>query len=75
MKRIGFIVQVLTLIAALPVLTIIELNHVTHKVNVKNENSYVIAPAEKRSVSFKKSANGEMPSVVKQASVKSKPGV
>ena len=51
MKKIGFVVQVLTLIIALPLLSILELNHVKQKAPAKKTVNYVIAPVEKGSIS------------------------
>ncbi|MEO6550096.1 MAG: hypothetical protein ABIN94_18985 [Ferruginibacter sp.] len=48
MKKIGFMVQVITLIAALPLLTIMELSHVPKKTSAKNTSEYVNASKAKK---------------------------
>jgi len=62
MKKIGFLVQVLTLIIALPLLTILELNHVNQKPGGKKNNSYVTIPAQESAGSSKVGSYGKMPS-------------
>jgi hypothetical protein len=49
MKKIGFTIQVLTLIIALPLLTVLELNHATEKTTVKKPGTIVTVPATERS--------------------------
>ena len=47
MKKIGFVMQVLVLIIALPLLSILELNHANQKFDGKKAGSLVIAHTEK----------------------------
>ncbi|MCW3093224.1 MAG: hypothetical protein JWP81_4293 [Ferruginibacter sp.] len=65
MKKIGFIVQVITLITALPLLSIMELNHGIKTTTVKNTGDYITASAGKKMISFNTALNGKMPSATK----------
>ena len=60
MKRIAFVMQVLTMVIALPLLTILEINHVSEKALVKKTSSYVNAPL--KNSAFDAAANGKLPS-------------
>ena len=60
MKKIAFVMQVLTMVIALPLLTILEINHVNEKAIVKKTSSYVNAPIQNSA--FNAAANGKLPS-------------
>ena len=72
MKKIAFALQVLTLAAALPVLSFLELTHAPGKTTVTNKESYSI-PAEK-SLSYNSAASGKIPVIVEEIILRSKPG-
>ena len=62
MKKVGFIAQVLTLTIALPLLTILELNHANARTAAKKTGSFVIAPVEKNTGTLEAAVRGKMPS-------------
>lgn len=62
MKKIGFMVQVLTLIIALPLLSILEINHANEKAPAKKTGNYVVTPLQKNTSSVNAAVTGKMPS-------------
>jgi hypothetical protein len=49
MKKFGFVLQVFTLLAALPVLTVLEVNHVSAKPSTNKEVEITLAPEKDKS--------------------------
>ena len=60
MKKIAFVMQVLTMVIALPLLTILEINHVDEKATIKKISSYVNAPI--KNSAFNAAASVKLPS-------------
>ena len=60
MKKIAFVMQVLIMVIALPLLTILEINHVNKKSIDKKTSSYVNAPI--KNSAFNAGANFKQPS-------------
>ena len=60
MKKIAFVMQVLTMVIALPLLSILEINHVNEKAIVKKTGSYVNAPI--KSSAFTAAESVKLPS-------------
>ena len=50
MKKIAFVMQVLTMVITLPLLTVLEINHVNEKSIIKKTSSYVNAPVNNSAV-------------------------
>ena len=60
MKKIAFVMQVLTMVITLPLLTVLEINHVNEKSIGKKTSSYVNAPINDNA--FTAAASAKLPS-------------